>query len=473
MKKEYSFIIMLLAISLLSTFALADVDSSKIVSISLVNQDPDPAIAGDIVEIRLGIENKGGAAIEDIVIEVDPEYPFELVSGEDSIEEIGTLKPYQSGSDIKIIKYMLRVDRDAIAGQYELRILQYGPEGKDVWYGAKTVNLDIKSKESAEVIYIDQVELLPGEITPMTFTINNVGSSPLRDLTFHWENEEGVILPVGSDDTKYIKYIEIGESAELVYNVIASANAEPDLYKLQLSLKYDDSITGEENEIATSAGVYIGGKTDFDVTFSGASKGETSFSIANIGSVPANSITISIPKQEGWKVSGIDSVIIGNLNKGDYTIASFNIEQTTGWTGTPAQKISEDDTQESLEEPRKSRDSIQPQPTLPGDGAMGVNIEISYTDTRGGRHIVTKKVNIASSPMTMGEDGQISFDGKTRPTSESSLIDNLFTNAKWVGLGIIISIIWVILRNRHKSKNLKDSKLSHTKMIKDMFKKKK
>ncbi|MCK5025433.1 MAG: COG1361 S-layer family protein, partial [Nanoarchaeota archaeon] len=268
MKKEYSFIIMLLAISLLSTFALADVDSSKIVSISLVNQDPDPAIAGDIVEIRLGIENKGGAAIEDIVIEVDPEYPFELVSGENPIEEIGTLKPYQSGSDIKIIKYMLRVDRDAIAGQYELRILQYGPEGKDVWYGAKTVNLDIKSKESAEVIYIDQVELLPGEITPMTFTINNVGSSPLRDLTFHWENEEGVILPVGSDDTKYIKYIEIGESAELVYNVIASANAEPDLYKLQLSLKYDDSITGEENEIATSAGVYIGGKTDFDVTFS-------------------------------------------------------------------------------------------------------------------------------------------------------------------------------------------------------------
>ena len=75
--------------------------------------------------------------------------------------------------------------------------------------------------------------------------------------------------------------------------------------------------------------------------------------------------------------------------------------------------------------------------------------------------------------MTIGEDGQISFNGKTGPTSESSLMDGIFAKAKWVGLGIIISAIWVILRKRHKSKNLNDSKLSHTKMIKDMFKKRK
>jgi hypothetical protein len=364
MKIKFSLIIfMIFAISISSSaFAATDSSNSKIIGVNLVNQDPDPAIAGNIVEIRLGIENRGGKAAENIVMEINPKYPFEMVPGENPAQIIGSLKPYQDGKDLKIIKYKLRVDRDANQGRYELDILEYESGQKDKTRAERTVSIDVKNKESAEVIYIDKVELVPGKQTSLKFTINNVGSAPLRDLTFSWENEKGTILPVGSDDTKYIKYIDISDMAELTYDVIADSNAEPGLYKLRLSLKYDDPITDEEKEISTNAGVYVGGATDFDVAYAESSSGETSFSIANIGSNPSYSVSISVPKQEGWEIKGSNSVIIGNLNKGDYTVAGFKLQ--------PLQKENQE---------------------------ISLKIEIAYTDTTGKREVVEKEVTLVAN----------------------------------------------------------------------------
>ncbi|MCK5176370.1 MAG: COG1361 S-layer family protein, partial [Candidatus Aenigmarchaeota archaeon] len=277
MKTKYIFSIMLIVMMALSTPALADdlADIGALI-VSLTNQDPDPAIAGNIAEVRIGIENKGGTIAENIVLELVPQYPFELALGETSVRNIGAIRGYQDGDDIKIVKYKIKTDKDAIAGSYELKLWKYKEGQKDLAKTEVILSIDIKNKESAEIIYIDKVELLPGKQTAMTFTINNVGSAPLRNLKFSWENEDEVILPVGSDDTRHIRYLDIDERTELSSNVIASANAEPDLYKLTLSLTYDDSVSGEETNILTSAGVYVGGETDFDITFSGSSMGETS-----------------------------------------------------------------------------------------------------------------------------------------------------------------------------------------------------
>ena len=143
-----------------------------------------------------------------------------------------------------------------------------------------------------------QSALVPGKQSSMKFTINNVGNAPLRDLTFYWENTDNIILPVGSDNTKYIKYIDIGNGTDLEYQVIADTNAQPGLYKLNLYLTYEDSFSNKTNKINTIAGMYVGGGTDFDVAFSDNANGQMSFSVANIGSNPANSVSVIIPQQK-------------------------------------------------------------------------------------------------------------------------------------------------------------------------------
>ena len=440
---RYIFSVMLIMIICLTSMAsavFADSGDDKIISVSLINQDADPAIAGDVVELRISIENEGSESAENVILELVPKYPFEMVPGESPIQEIGTIKPYLDSSDMKIVKFRLRVARDVNEGKYELDVWEYEEGKRDKIRVEKTITIDIANREFAEIIYIDKVELVPGRQTTMKFTINNVGSAPLRDLTFSWENEDDIILPVGSDNTKHIKYLDVSENIELSYDVIADSNAEPGLYKLLLSLKYDDSITGEENEVSTIAGIYVGGETDFDVAFSESSMGEYSFTIANIGSNPAYSVSVIVPEQKNWKIGGSNTAIIGNLNKGDYTVASFNLQQS----GSPS----------SLEQDGKiidtggAKNMSATRGVIPNDATDMIAIEIEYTDTMGERKTVKNIVNINVNSEMDEKFASLSRTGKVNPTQ------NEITTTQWIALGLGL-IIAVVLYGKHRKKKLK------------------
>lgn len=341
------------------------------VNISLLNQNPDPASAGDLVELRFMVENQGGSEVNNLQLELLMEYPFSEVPGEEYTKTISTLSPYQQGSDSVIIKFRARVDRDAQDGTSEIR-LRY-TEGLSTVSVIDKFYIDVSSNEFAQIIYIDRAKLYPGEETELKFTITNVGNSPLSNLVFSWSEESGSILPVYSDDTKYIKYIDVGDSAELLYTVVADINADPGLYQLDLNLKFESETSGTQ-EMNTKAGIFIGGETDFDVTFSESSAGQTSLSIANTGNTPALSVTVRIPEQENFRVTGSTSSIIGNLDKGDYTIVSFQISSQSAMPSY--------------------RDMNQTGRLPSGTGESNLLVIIEYTDTTGVRHSVEKSVPI-------------------------------------------------------------------------------
>ncbi|HIH38665.1 COG1361 S-layer family protein [Candidatus Woesearchaeota archaeon] len=444
-KRGYILLLVLIISALIVHAAGSD---SQLILVNLVNQDPDPAMTGDIVELRFGVSNKGGQPAENVVLEIIPEYPFSMVPGESSAQRIDILKAYQYDTDSKILKFRLRIDKDATAGKYELKVNEYR-EGSTVT-AQKSITLDVKSKESAEIIHLDQVELIPGKVTPLKFTINNVGSAPLRDLSFQWENSEDIVLPVGSDNTKYIKYIDVGESVDLDFNVIASANADPDLYKLDLSLTYDDPITGTDKTIQTKAGVYVGGATDFDVAYSGTANGEYTFSLSNVGSVSASSVTVKIPEQSGWRVSGSNSVIIGNLNKGDYTIASFTLQQSSG--GLFSQVGSQNVNPQEARQRGNITDSSQKT-----SRETPIKMEIIYTDSRGNRNTVTKEVAVnAQSALQITDTAAAGTSATGRRFTRQSASQVFWAKAKWLIAPLILLIFWFIVRGKVKKGRLED-----------------
>ena len=374
-----------LIISLLGSAVLAELEGTASVSVGLVNQDPDPAVAGDIVELRLSLENVGGRDTNSLQVEIVPSYPFDIPAGEKAVQDAGTLYAYQGYYDsgnAKIIKFKVRVDKDARAGTYELKVRTY--EKGSIAKTEKSLPVDVRSRENAEIIHIDKTVLIPGRQSSLRFVINNVGNAPLRDLTFNWENDESIVLPVGSDNTRYVKYVDIGGSEEIEYQVIADTNAAPGLYKLNLYLTYEDSINKSSKKISTIAGVYVGGETDFEVAFSESSAGETAFSVANIGSNPANSVSVIVPDQPGWTTSGSSAVIIGNLNKGDYTVASFSLQQRGGFAGAGNRT--------GGQRPQSANDSL----SAPGK----IRIQVAYTDTTGERRSVEKDVNVPAQGIT-------------------------------------------------------------------------
>ncbi len=416
----------------------ADLAGSTVLSISLANYDPNPAIAGNTVDVRIGIQNIGGTTTNDLMMEVVPGYPFELVPGENAVQDVGIVQEYQADStqNIKVVKYTMQINKDAPAGSYELKVKYYEQGSTDVVQ--KSLYLDVKSKESAEVIHIDQTMLVPGKQSSLIFTINNVGNSPLRDLTFNWDNDEKVILPVGSDNTKYIKYIDIGNGTDLEYQVMADTNAVPGLYKLNLHLTYEDSTSNKTKTINTFAGVYVGGGTDFDVAFSDNANGQISFSVANIGSNPANSVSVVIPDQPGWSVSGSNSVIIGNLNKGDYTVASFKLQSSIN-------------NMTSQNRAGRNNTNFQGRSMQRNSSSDTVLMQIAYTDTRGERTVVEKQVKLGNQNMGYA-DGQTAFQGRRGAVQQESIFSNY--SLYFIGIAVLVGI--VLGHRKYRSHKLLD-----------------
>ena len=424
-----------IAILSLSSASGGTLSDSDAIFIDLINQNPDPAIVGDVVEIYLGIENIGGESVNNLVVELELEYPFSLVQGESAVRKISTINAYQNDDNMKIISYKIKVDDNAAAGSHDLNIRYYEQGGS--FTKEDSVTIDVKGKIMAEIIKIDKTSLVPGKQTDLKYTINNVGNAPLKDLTFSWLNDDKVILPVGSDNAKHIKYIDIGDSVELEYQVLADPNAEPGLYELQLYLTYTDSITGEENEISTIAGVNVGGGTDFEVAFSESSSGGTSFSVANIGSNPANSVSVIVPKQSGWQISGSNSMIIGNLNKGDYTIASFNLMSTEQTSFLQDNNVDGED----AKEPISQRPNMQE--------STGLKIQIAYTDTVGERKIIEKIVSI--SPQSINSDTVARVPG-----SRGIPQDDGVSNNTWYIVGFVVLILGVVFYRKYQQRKLID-----------------
>ncbi|AKB85343.1 COG1361 S-layer family protein [Methanococcoides methylutens] len=343
-KKLSSIIVLFLFISIaFGQTAMALTNSDRGLIVDLLNQNPDPVKPGDILEIRFSVQNTRSSTTDNVVVELVPKYPFSKVSGQPIIENIGKLGKRYEDENSKVVKFELLVDNNVNAGQYPLEVLVYEQGNRDHASLKQEVMIDIDSESNAEIESISLEKLVPGKKTNLSFVIKNVGNSPLKNAMFSWESTSDLILPVGSSNVKYINFIDIGENATVEYQVLTNVNTKPGLYKLDMTLVYDDveelqTITQAgtlENQkrktIESKAGIYIGGTTDFDIVFvEQTQRGDYSFSVSNIGNNKASSVTISIPDQEGWNVNGgSNSVVLGSLQKGDYTIADFGITPDT------------------------------------------------------------------------------------------------------------------------------------------------
>jgi hypothetical protein len=450
-----------------ATATTSGLEKESVVTLSLVNQDPDPASAGNTFDVKIGMANIGGIVAVNQIVEILPSYPFEVVPGESAIQKIDSIAAYQGIYDgnSQIVKFKIMVDKDAAEGNYSLKVLSY-EEGSSL-KTQTNLAIDVKGKASADIIQIDKSVIVPGAKTRLKFTINNVGTAPLSDLTFSWDNDDDILLPVESDNTKYISYIDVGKSADVEYDVIADTNAAPGLYKLNLHLTYYDSATDSEKTVSTIAGVYIGGGTDFDVSFSESSGTENTFSVANVGSNEAYSVSVTIPEQSGWVVTGSSSAIIGNLDKGDYTVATFNLQSTASTTaaatqtGTRVRNTNSSGAGAIGAYPPRASSSGSPNSLL---------VRIAYTNTMGERVSVDKTVMMSTrmaggnSTSTAGAYGNFAGGVRRRSTP-------VWTYALYI-IGVLLLIGGFLGYRKYKSEKLVNPKYKLADLSSDLFKKK-
>ena len=404
-------LILVLFLILSATSASAALSSSANtangVYINVMSQSPSPARPGEVVELTLTVQNVGNKDLTNVVIAVDPEYPFSQASGESLSKTISYLKARQDENAATVVKFKLKVDADAAKKTYDIDISVKDSDSESAV--TTTVAVDVQGKEYAQVVTISKSSIDIATVEPLEFIITNTGTSPLKNMAVSWEDSTGTILPVYSDNTKYINYLGVGESVTVAYSVMADVNANPGLYQFDITLTFQD-YDSNESTIKTKAGMFVGGGTDFDVTYSESSAGEVSLSLANVGNNQAYSVKVSIPEQDNFKATGSTSTIVGNLEKGDYTITSFSVTSSsmvpTGSSdGRPGQAQA------------SSSNTTQSQSSSSRNNLL---VLIEYTDSTGQRLSVEKSVPIDLS--ATGAASAAGPRGMSQQTSDNSYL---------------------------------------------------
>lgn len=119
-KNEIVLILLIVIFSLFSGQLVLALEAPDL-SVTLLNQDPDPVKKGEVVKVRFKIENTGSETYENILVEILPDQPFRLYEG-NRVKTIGKLRSSQTGADAAIVDFKLRVAEDAVAGENEIEL---------------------------------------------------------------------------------------------------------------------------------------------------------------------------------------------------------------------------------------------------------------------------------------------------------------------------------------------------------------
>lgn len=190
----------------------------------------------------------------------------------------------------------------------------------------------------------------PGDSFDIWIKVQNIGETDAKDASFELQLDSpfssadnltsdfgsvsgtrSATLNMRSDETTpqeneiVLKYrIDVAADASEGTHTIKLI-AYPDKSTKNIFYKYDLPVNVQNT------------KTTLDVVMQDSSYKKTVFGITNTGDKLASGITVSIPDYDNTLVTGIKSIMIGNLAPGDFTTVSFELNPNPTITSVPIQ----------------------------------------------------------------------------------------------------------------------------------------
>ena len=380
----------------------------------------------DIQEIDVSLESKDWR--------INPENEWDI--------DVGGLSKGNSMS----LMFFFKVHSSAPAGLYEI---EFEVRTLNAGYVSRSAIVTVEDAYLLDIVKVEPNVINIGEVTEMTLTIANNGQNTFNNILMYWEDTNNYILPSGSDNRLIISSIEPDNTSEISFDVIVNPALTPGVYPIFITMEYYDK-TGTKQSISSEVGLQVGGGTNFDIVLQESTGSSTTFAIANTGANIASSVIVSIPIQPNFSVNGVTSRSLGNLDAGDYTLATFQIS-SADWennTQRPDKSFMERPSDFNFSRPEGFRGSES--------GSNDLIVEVSYTDLFGVRQTVEKEVDftlLSSKDVSSQSDDQSNLKSGGRPGGSTGLQGGTI----YIIIGVVgISIIIVLLKiGKRKKKGRK------------------
>ena len=234
---------LLIIISILSSFTLAEGASvintaSGVVftdvsylQINLVNQDPSSADPGSYVDLLFKVENIGTNSVENVTLELLPKYPFSLDPNVDAVKELGTINGLQRGSNAFLVRYKLKVDKDAVNGDNEIK-LKYS-EGDGSSYSIVKFNVSVSNpRTDFDVVAQDST----------TLAIANIGANTASSVIVRIPEQQN--FRVNGTSATIIGNLNAGDYTLVTFQLFSmrSSNISSGGNNLTVEISYTDTL---------------------------------------------------------------------------------------------------------------------------------------------------------------------------------------------------------------------------------------
>ena len=197
-------------------------------NVTLLNQDPYPAVPGDYVKLVFQIENIDSPDCNDITFNLLEDYPIRFNPGETGIrtfKKIDYVKDYESNL---LIPYEVRVDENALDGSNPIEVAVQSKGDASV---TRTFDIEIEDVRADFEVYVKDYSYTTHELT---LEILNIAEADVEALT----------LEIPKQDTLRIKGSNKLVVGDLDSNEYTTADFEaiPSEGEFRVDLIYSDTI---------------------------------------------------------------------------------------------------------------------------------------------------------------------------------------------------------------------------------------
>ena len=180
MKKNVVMLLLVLSITMVVAETACDLD------VTLLNQDPYPAVPGDYVKLVFQIEGIDSPYCDDITFNLLSGYPIEFDPGESGLrtfKKVDYLKDYESNL---LIPYKVRINKDALNGAnpIEARI-----QNKNDAPILKTFDIEIDDVRADFEVRVQNYDYQTHELI---LEILNIESSDVEALSVEIPKQDGI-----------------------------------------------------------------------------------------------------------------------------------------------------------------------------------------------------------------------------------------------------------------------------------------
>jgi len=226
---EKKIILVLFAIFLVPLLSYA-VNAACDLDATMVNQDPYPALPGDYVEVLFQISGIGSDCEQGVTSDIILDYPFSLDTG-DRVRTIDstTYAGYGYNSNWNIL-YKLRIDPDAIEGDYEVELRFKEGRGINEGYTFRRFNITLDDGRTDFEIHVQDYTI---SSKSLVFEILNVGNQDIEALTVEIPKQDNIIVKGSNRNI-------VGDLDSNEYTT-ADFEATPSDGKIMLNIYYTDS----------------------------------------------------------------------------------------------------------------------------------------------------------------------------------------------------------------------------------------